>query len=310
MKNILISGLLNIETTLKIKGFPIEYFPIDYPFFGIQSSVSGVAVNIAKAQKALGNEVTVLSFIGEDMEGEQVLQSLKQDRIKTDYIQRVLEKTPASVVLYDNEGKRQIYCDLKDVQEKSYALEDAEKALALCDIAVICNSNFNRRLLKAAKEKGKIIATDVHVLSDIKDEYNQDFLSAADILFLSDENIKTDHVEFITSLADAFQIKIIVLGRGSKGAMLYHREEGAIYKVKAVTVGKVVNTVGAGDALFSAFINYYSKGYVPLESLKRAQIFASYKIGFNGAATGFINEDKLEELYTDTIFEYKLIKSF
>ena len=43
MKKILVSGLINTETTVKIKEFPIEYFPIDYPFFGVNTRVSGVA---------------------------------------------------------------------------------------------------------------------------------------------------------------------------------------------------------------------------------------------------------------------------
>jgi ribokinase len=33
MSKILVSGLVNTETTVKIKEFPIPYFPIDYPFF-------------------------------------------------------------------------------------------------------------------------------------------------------------------------------------------------------------------------------------------------------------------------------------
>ena len=33
-----VSGLLNFETILNVENFPIEYFPIDYPFFGITSS--------------------------------------------------------------------------------------------------------------------------------------------------------------------------------------------------------------------------------------------------------------------------------
>ena len=44
-----VSGLLNVETTVAVRGFPISYYPIDYPFFGIQSHVSGVGYNIAKA---------------------------------------------------------------------------------------------------------------------------------------------------------------------------------------------------------------------------------------------------------------------
>jgi len=47
MPNILVSGLINIETTLRVDGFPIAYNPVNYPFFGVNSSVSGVGYNIA-----------------------------------------------------------------------------------------------------------------------------------------------------------------------------------------------------------------------------------------------------------------------
>ena len=46
---ILVSGLLNIETTVAVRGFPINYYPIDYTFFGVQSNAAGVGYNIAKA---------------------------------------------------------------------------------------------------------------------------------------------------------------------------------------------------------------------------------------------------------------------
>ena len=47
--HILVSGLLNTETSAQVRGFPISYYPIDYPFFGVSTAVSGVAFNIAKA---------------------------------------------------------------------------------------------------------------------------------------------------------------------------------------------------------------------------------------------------------------------
>jgi ribokinase len=34
MNNILVCGLTNIETMLKVNNFPIEYSPIEYNFFG------------------------------------------------------------------------------------------------------------------------------------------------------------------------------------------------------------------------------------------------------------------------------------
>ena len=57
MARILISGLVNVETTLQVRQFPIEYYPIDYPFFGINTDVSGVGLNIASALLALGEPV-------------------------------------------------------------------------------------------------------------------------------------------------------------------------------------------------------------------------------------------------------------
>ena len=43
MSHILISGLINTETTVRVREFPIPYYPIDYPFFGVSTAVSGVA---------------------------------------------------------------------------------------------------------------------------------------------------------------------------------------------------------------------------------------------------------------------------
>jgi len=42
-------------------------------------------------------------------------------------------------------------------------------------------------LLKRALDAGNLIATDVHTISDLYEEYNQDFMQAAQILFMSAE---------------------------------------------------------------------------------------------------------------------------
>lgn len=68
MAKILVSGLINIETTLKIEKFPQEYYPVCFPFFRIETTVSGVAVNIGKALKQLGNSVEIMSLVGKDYE--------------------------------------------------------------------------------------------------------------------------------------------------------------------------------------------------------------------------------------------------
>ena len=294
MKKILVTGLINTETTIKIKQFPIEYFPIDYPFFGVNTRVSGVAYNLAKALKTLGDEVRFVSMTGDDFSAKYIREELANIDVSTEYVQTILKETPSSAVLYDDSGKRQIYCDLKDVQDQN--LDCGKELYADCDIVIACNTNFNRELLKKAKADNKIIVTDVHVLGDIYDEYNRDFMQYANILFLSDENINGDYKDFIMSLENAYGNDVIVLGRGDKGALMYVKAEKRFYEFPAVSVGNVVNTVGAGDALCSSFVHFYAKGLKADEALMRAQIFASYKIGFDGASEGFATEEKVEEL--------------
>ena len=294
MKRILVSGLINTETTVKVRKFPIEYFPIDYPFFGVNTRVSGVAYNLLKALKTLGDDVRFVTMTGNDFVSEYIMHEVKAAGVETEYVKKNLKETPSSVVLFDEDGKRQIYCDLKDIQEMTYEFE--KEVYEDCDLVIACNINFNRGLLKQAKEDGKMIATDVHVLGDIHDEYNRDFMQYANILFLSDENIKGDYREFLMEIEKEYQNEIIVLGMGAKGALMYVKEEDKFYELPAVSVGEVVNTVGAGDALFSGFLHYYVKGETPVEALQKAQIFASYKIGFDGGANGFADEAKIESL--------------
>lgn len=294
MSHILISGLVNTETTAKVRGFPIVYYPIDYTFFGVDTAVSGVAYNITAALRTLGDQVTLLSMIGNDFAGAYILEELGGLGVDTGHIRRHLRQTPSSVVLYDETGRRQIYCDLKDIQEAVYPF--AEISLEDVDLVVACNTNFNRPLLRKAKSQGKRIAVDVHVLGDIRDEYNRDFLEAADILFLSDEAIGEDYRSFLKELACTYGNEIIVLGRGCNGAAMYIKADSQIRELPAASVGPVVNTVGAGDALFSAFIHYYAKEMPPQECLRRAQIFAAAKIGTSGAARGFITEEKIDDL--------------
>ena len=78
MKPILVSGLINVEVTLQIEGFPIAYTPVRYPFFGVSSAVSGVGYNVAKALTTLDDAVRFVSITGQDLAGGQVLAALDE----------------------------------------------------------------------------------------------------------------------------------------------------------------------------------------------------------------------------------------
>ena len=57
MSRITICGLVNLETTVPVDNFPVEYCPIDYKFFGITTHPSGVGLNLSSALKSLGDSL-------------------------------------------------------------------------------------------------------------------------------------------------------------------------------------------------------------------------------------------------------------
>ena len=136
MNNILVCGLINVETTLKINNFPIEYTPVEYNFFGIDSSISGVGYNIVKALKTLGDTPCFLSIIGNDMYRNIIFSDLEKDKIDTKYVLPLLDQTVQSGILYDN-NRRKILLDLKNIQEINYPTEIIDEVLWQFEIGII-----------------------------------------------------------------------------------------------------------------------------------------------------------------------------
>ena len=95
---------------------------------------------------------------------------------------------------------------------------------------------------------------------------------------------------------NAARPNILVIGMGSEGLYMAVKADGYRAQLPAVRTRPVVNTIGAGDALFSSFVHFYGKDRNPYTAIQKAQYFASYKIGENGAAMGFLSEPELEAL--------------
>jgi len=297
MPKVLVAGLINIETTLKVDSFPIPYFPVTAPLFGIQTTVSGVGFNLAKAFQTLGDTVDLLAMIGpaDELNAQLTRSALAKEHITGDLVINRLSATPQSVILYDPSGKREIYSDLKDIIETEYPIEDIRNAIREAELLALCSINFARPFLDEASHSGKLVATDVHILQDPYDESKADYMHAADILFLSDEGLPSPPEKFIQTLYDIYHNKIIVIGLGAKGALLYEGRKRFMALVPAVDTRPVVSTIGAGDALFTSFCHCYLKSGDSLNALRRAVVFASYKIGVAAASEGYLTDEELEE---------------
>lgn len=286
---ILVSGLVNIETTVRVDGFPIPYFPVRYPFFGVRSTVSGVGVNVSAALTTLGRQVRFLSVVGDDAAGRLAREALRGRGVDDRYVLAQAAETAQSAILYDGDGRRQIHVDLKDIQEQVYPAALFDEAAEGCRLAVLCNINFSRPLLAPARQRGMAIATDVHAIADIDDPYNADFMRAADILFMSHERLPAPPEAWAAAVQARYGNAIVVIGLGADGALLAVKGE-APQRVPAVVTRAVVNTIGAGDALFSAFLHVCTQTNDPYLAMRKAVAFASHKIGAAGAAEGFLDD--------------------
>ncbi len=288
-----VSGLTGVETTLAVRGFPVTYYPVDYPFFGINAEVAGSGFRTACGSLALGDSVEFLTLIGDDVNGARVLSAVGKAGLSDRFVYKKLKNTVESVVLQEVPfGRRQVYCDLKDAQEQTIDAEAHRAAIADSDMCVLLNVNFSRRLIPIARELNKPIATDVQAISDANDTFNAEFMENSDILFLSDEGISTSPKSFLEKLAAKTQAKIIVIGLGEDGVMYWERGN-EIRTLKAVIEPNVI-TAGAGAALFSGFLHYYGK-HDATEALKRAEAFAALKLKNNASYAGFPTEREVEE---------------
>ena len=293
--SILVSGLINLETTLKIDGFPIAYQPVQYPFHNVNTTVAGVGYNISKALASLGQDVDFLSIIGQDEPSHLVLGALQGIPLPEANVLSMTERTAQSVILYDESGKRAIYTDLKDIQDQIYPTERFEAALHHAQAAILCNVNFSRLMLAKAKSAHIPVITDVHAISDIEDGYNRDFMAQADVLFQSHERLPCSPQEWVHQVSTHYGTPIIVIGMGHEGALISVKGEGLV-RYRAVQTRPIVSTIGAGDALLSAFTVFYLKDGDPFKALQKAMVFAAHKIGTAGAAEGFLSLSELEEM--------------
>jgi ribokinase len=297
VRETLVCGNSSLETTLQVDSFPLEYTPVHYRFFGIRARVSGVGHNVAAALATLGNRVRFASIVGHDPAGTLIEAALEARGIGREFVAVQMAETPHSVVIVDRDGRRQVNTDLKDMPEQVYPPDRVEAALAGCALAVLTNVNYSRPFLELAHAAGIPIATDVHAIADLDDPHNRAFMEHAELLFMSHERLPCPPGQWLRRLLERYAAPIAVIGLGERGALLSVRRDSCIRHLAAFRTRPVVNTVGAGDALLAAFVHAYNRAADPYRALEKAAVFASYKIGEDGGARGFLDGAALDQLH-------------
>ncbi len=291
MTKFFVVGLVNLETVVRVDGF--GYASVRYPNHGILSAPSGVGLNVAAALHALGADVNLCAFVGEDPSG--LLVNAHLERIGFGLFLDPVPEQPVSVILVAPDGRRAIHTDLKDVQTRGFKPATLETALHGADAAVVCNINAARPALHLARAAGIPIYTDLHAIRNLENPYDTEFLESASVVCFSAEHLNDPVSIGLETLRRHANIRAVVIGAGETGAWLLERGQSPHLK-PAVPNPNLVSTIGAGDALCSSFAYFHAKTGDTRFAIARAVRFASHKVGFVGGSSGFLGADALEML--------------
>lgn len=296
MSKFMVAGFVQFETIVKVDVLPLPYKQFESIPEMIDTDIGGAGFNKAMALRWLGNEVDFMSMVARNLSKRQIEAYLKRNEVdlSTDYVLPMLDGMPTSVILYCN-GKKQTFEDVKDIRHVEYDYDLLESRIQDKDMVVMSNCNFCRPIIGLAKKYNKPIALNVRSMRAEKIAPKEDFMAAADILYISDDDIECNPYDIVNECREKYDPKILIMGLGNNGAILYTKEDNSVLDYRPVKTNEIVNTVGAGNALFSAFIHYYVKTKDAKEAIKNALLFASYKIGFVGTSNGFMTEEQIEQ---------------
>lgn len=295
----MVAGFVQVETIVDVAELPLPYKEFESIPESINTGMGGAGFNESMALRWLGDEVDFMSMVSKHMSREQIKVHLEKNEIDLcmDYILPKLDGMPAAVVLYTKE-KKQTYEDVKDIRTVEYDVDLFERQIQDKDMVLISNCNFCRPVLQLAKKYNKPLALNVRSMRAEKIANKADFLAAANILYISDDDLEGDPYACINECKEKYDPEIIIMGIGNKGVILYTKEDNSVIEYKPVKTYDVVNTVGAGNAMFSAFLHYYVKTKDAKDAIKNALLFVSYKINFVGTSNGFMTEEQIAQWRT------------
>lgn len=296
MSKFMVAGFIQMETIVKVNELPLPYKQFCSEEGIIDLNIGGAGYNEAVALRWLGNDVDFMSMVAKEFALEKYNNVLNPAQLDLDmrFVLPVLDGMPHAIILYAN-GQTQTFEDVKCIRHTPYDYALFEKQIQDKDMVLISSCNFCRPLLELAKKYNKPLAVNVRSMRKEKVLEKADFIREADILYVSEDDLDGTPYECLEQCKEIGNPKIVIIGLGDKGVLMYTKEQNSVLEYKPVKTNEVVNTIGAGNAMFSAFLHYYVKTGDEREAIKNALLFASYKIGFVGTSIGFMTEEQIEQ---------------
>jgi fructokinase len=267
-----------------------------WDIFPTHKKIGGAPLNVALRMNSFGVETTMISRVGADENGEDILSFLSSQEITTDLIQVTKEyKTGAVHVMINEKGNASYDILYPSAWDKIIETEMMEKVTAEADVFVFgslaCRDEVTRTTLNKLLGKAKYKIFDVNLRAPY---YTTDVLNElmlkADFIKLNDEELREISKELgspynsfeqnIKFIAEKTNTKQVCVTKGEFGAVLYNNDK--FYYNSGYFI-KVVDTVGAGDSFLASLIVRLLRGKSPQKALNYACAIGALVAGQEGA---------------------------
>ncbi len=264
--------------------------------FPTHKKIGGAPLNVALRMNSLGINTTMISRIGKDEDGVNILSFLKSQQMSSDSIQVGEEyKTGVVNVMINEKGNASYDIMYPSSWDKIALTNEMIKKVSESDVfifgSLICRDEISRSTLFALLEKAKYKVLDANLRAPY---YTTavliELMSKADFIKLNDEELweisrKLDSPyhsfeQNIKFIAEKTNTKQVCVTKGAFGAVLYCNEK---FYYNSGYLIKVIDTVGAGDSFLATLTARLLKGKSPQKSLNYACAVGALVAGHEGA---------------------------
>ncbi len=260
--------------------------------------LGGAPANFAYHARQLGNRGIVVSSVGNDEEGADILRRLEQKNVEH-IVTTSEEYATGTVSIEMGKGGLPSYTIHEDVAWDHLLLDSRHFDLA-AKADVVCFGTLAQRSRDSAEAIRDFLSRTADTCIRLFDVnfrqkyYDQEtvlrLLQFATILKLNDEEllvvkdflkIAGEETETLMELSTAFDLDLIILTKGQEGSRLYSRRLGdSSFKADPV---EVADTVGAGDSFAAAVATGVCRNLPLVEIHPLAEKVASYVCRHAGA---------------------------
>ncbi|MFV5702306.1 carbohydrate kinase family protein [Flavobacterium sp. XS2P12] len=283
---------MNTKYTLSV----VSFGEVLWDLFPTHKKIGGAPLNVALRMNSLGAETTIISRVGADEEGNEIISFINNQDVSSDAIQIGEDyKTGVVNVMINEKGNASYDIHYPSSWDKITPTKEMDEKVSESDAFVfgslICRDEVSRSTLYDLLDKAKYKVLDANLRAPY---YTQEILNElmlkADFIKLNDEELyeisqqlKSPYNSFeqnIKFIAEKTNTKHVCVTKGAFGAVLYYNDK--FYYNSGYFI-KVVDTVGAGDSFLASLIVKLLRGKSPQKSLNYACAVGALVAGHEGA---------------------------